>query len=266
MLAYPHIDPVALQLGPIAIRWYALAYLTGIFAGWKLVWTFNRSVTPPTLSVDAYENIITYAVLGIILGGRCGYVFFYKPDFYLSHPLEALMLWHGGMSFHGGLLGTIVAMALFARKYHSPFLGVTDLLAIVAPIGLFFGRVANFINGELYGRVTSSDFAMIFPTDPDHLPRHPSQLYEATLEGLLLFSVILLIATFTRTLRHTGKMSGIFLIGYAAARITAECFREPDAFLGFLAGGLTMGQLLCIPMFLIGLILVIRRDTRSQLA
>lgn len=255
MIPYPQISPIAFQLGPIAIRWYALAYLAGVVSGWKLVGWLNKKRTPPTLNTEAYEDIMVWAVLGIILGGRLGYVLFYKPDYYFAHPAEALMVWHGGMSFHGGLLGTIIAIFLFARKYTIPFLAITDLMAVAAPIGICLGRLANFINGELYGRPTTSALGMIFPSDPDGLVRYPSQLFEAGSEGVLLFIVMLLIATKTSALQRTGLLSGLFLIGYGIARSACEFFREPDDFIHFLPSYITMGQLLCIPMLLAGLYL-----------
>lgn len=263
MLTYPHIDPIALQIGPLAIRWYALAYLSGVISGWWLIGRLSARMTPHVLTKEAYDESMFYAIMGIIIGGRLGYVLFYKPGFYFSHPLEIFMVWHGGMSFHGGLIGMITAMAWFARRYRIQFLALTDLLAVAAPIGLFFGRVANFINGELYGRVTDSPLGMVFPNGGD-LPRHPSQLYEATLEGIILFIVMLVLAFCTNAQKRTGLLSGVFLIGYCAARSISELFREPDAFIGFLPGGFTMGQLLSAPMLLIGLYLIVRRrDART---
>jgi phosphatidylglycerol:prolipoprotein diacylglycerol transferase len=205
---------------------------------------------------------MVWAIMGIIFGGRLGYVLFYKFSFYLAHPQEILMVWQGGMSFHGGLLGMITAMALFARKYKIPFLAITDLLAVAAPIGLCLGRLANFINGELYGRITDSAIGMVFP-DGGPLPRYPSQLIEAGLEGITLFILLVTIAFFTSALQHRGRLSGIFLIGYSIARCTAETFREPDSFLGYFPGHFTMGQLLCIPMFIVGFYLVLRRDAQK---
>jgi len=264
MLTYPVIDPVALHLGPLAIRWYALAYLGGVLSGWWLVGKLNKRLSPPTLNAEAFDDIMVWTILGIVLGGRLGYVLFYKPAFYVGHPAQIFMVWQGGMSFHGGLLGVITAMFLFARKFKIPFLAITDLVAVVAPIGLCLGRLANFINGELYGRVTDSPLAMVFPTDPDHLPRYPSQLFEAGLEGFLLFIVLILIATKTRMLARTGILSGLFLIGYACARSTVELFREPDDFIHFLPSWITMGQLLSAPMLLLGLYLIARRrDVRA---
>lgn len=264
MLTYPHIDPVALHLGPFAIRWYALSYLTGVLAGWAIVGRLNKRLNPPTLSAEAYDDIMVWAILGIILGGRLGYVLFYKPGYYFAHPLQIFTVWQGGMSFHGGLLGITIAMFLFARKFKISFLAITDLVAVVGPLGLLLGRIANFINGELYGRVTSSPFAMIFPSDPYQLPRYPSQLYEAGLEGFVLFIIMILAAMKTRALSRTGLLSGLFLVGYACARSFVELFREPDDFIHFLPSWITMGQLLCIPMLLGGLYLLRRsRDARA---
>ncbi len=262
MLVYPHISPVALQLGPLAIRWYALAYLVGVLSGWWLVGYLNKKRHPPILSKEAYDDIMAWAITGIILGGRAGYVLFYRPDYYLEHPEEILMVWHGGMSFHGGLIGTILALLLFARKYGIGFLNIMDLLAPAAPIGLFLGRMANFVNGELYGRVTASPLGMVFP-DGGELPRYPSQLLEAGLEGMALFIVLLILATRTRALERTGLLSGLFLIGYSLARITVEFFREPDAFISFLPPFITMGQLLSLPMAITGCFLVFLSCHRS---
>lgn len=253
MLTFPEIDPVALAIGPIAIRWYSLAYIAGIIAGWWLVWKLDEK--KPILSKSALDDMIVYAVIGIIGGGRLGYILFYKFSYYLEHPLEALQLWHGGMSFHGGMLGFLFAIWLFCRKQKIGFFTLTDRLAVVAPIGLFFGRCANFINGELYGRVTDSPLGMVFPGS-DGAPRHPSQLYQAGLEGLLLFIILILLATKTRAKETTGRLGGVFLVGYGIARSIGELFREPDAQLGFLFAGITMGQLLCLPMILAGLYLL----------
>lgn len=271
MLTYPHINPTAFSIGPFNlpylgelafhVRWYSLAYLGGVLLGWWLVKAFNKRQNPPTLTREALDDIMVYAILGIVLGGRLGYVLFYKPGYYFTHPQEIFMVWQGGMSFHGGLLGMISAMALFCRKFKLSFLGVMDLLAIAAPIGICLGRLANFVNGELFGRVTDSPYGMIFPEGGD-LPRYPSQLIEAALEGVVLFALLLATARFTRALEHKGRMGGLFLIGYSLARTASEHFREPDSFIGFLPGGVTMGQVLSTPMLLIGLYLVFRRGTR----
>ncbi len=254
-LVFPQIDPVLLEIGPLAIRWYALAYVAGIFLGWWLLKRLSDKSTPPLLNEKALDDIILYAIFGIIIGGRLGYVMFYNPAYYSTHLMDALKIWQGGMSFHGGLAGVIVAMWLFAKRFKVPYLKLTDLLAVVAPIGLFFGRIANFINGELWGRATDVPWAMVFPTGGE-LPRHPSQLYEAALEGLALFIIMLLLVNFTKIREKTGVLSGLFLLGYGAARAFVEQFREPDEQLGFLWEGLTMGQMLSAPMILGGAFLI----------
>jgi len=266
MISYPELSPIALQIGPLPIRWYSLAYLIGILGGWWLIGNLNKRLATPLLSKQAFEDIPVWVIAGIILGGRLGYVLFYKPDYYLSNPIEILQVWQGGMSFHGGLLGVIVAAWLFARKFKVNFLALTDLFAVVSPIGLFFGRIANFINGELYGRITyNSPFAMLFPGGGDQ-PRHPSQLYEAGLEGAVLFIILIFAAFYTKILGRTGTMSGLFLIGYASARSVCELFREPDSFITFLPNLITMGQLLSLPMLAVGLYLVFvhaRKNTNN---
>jgi len=261
-IPFPAIDPVIVAIGPFAIRWYALAYIAGIVLGWRLV---RRLVQRPGWQVtpEAIDDLLFYVTLGVILGGRIGYVLFYQPGHYLSHPLDILAVWRGGMSFHGGLLGVLAATLLFARSQGLAFFELTDALAVATPIGLFFGRLANFINAELWGRVTDVPWAVVFPTaGPD--PRHPSQLYEAGLEGLALFALMLWFATWPRRPGSRGMLSGIFLIGYSLARIPVELVREPDAQLGFLAGGLTMGQLLSLPMLAFGIWLVVRGRRRVE--
>ena len=260
-LPFPAIDPVLIQIGPFAIRWYALAYIFGLVLGWQyLRWLVRRpgwQLTP-----EALDDLLLYVTLGVVLGGRLGYILFYRPDFYLTDPLEILKVWQGGMSFHGGLLGVVAACALFARRRGIAILEVGDAIACAAPIGLFLGRLANFINGELWGRPSDVPWAMVFPGGGP-LPRHPSQLYEAALEGLLLFAVMTWFALRPRPPGGEGRLVGIFLIGYGIARSVAELFREPDAHLGFLLGGLTMGQLLSLPMVLIGILLVVRSHARA---
>lgn len=255
-LTFPNIDPVLFEIGPLSIRWYALAYVAGIFIGWWLLKRLSNKDTPPLLSEAALDDIIIYAILGIIIGGRIGYVLFYNLPFYMNNPLEALKVWRGGMSFHGGLLGIVTVMILFARRFKIPFFQLTDLLAVVAPIGLFFGRIANFINGELWGRAADVPWAMVFPTG-GNVARHPSQLYEASLEGLALFIIMILMVYLTRIREKIGALSGLFLLGYGLARAFVEQYREPDEQIGFLWEGLTMGQLLSTPMIVggIGLIL-----------
>jgi phosphatidylglycerol:prolipoprotein diacylglycerol transferase len=253
-LSFPQIDPIAISLGPFAIRWYALAYIGGLLiAWWYCRWLTTRP--PRDVNSEAFDDFLLWATLGIVLGGRLGYVLFYKPGFYLANPLEIFMVWQGGMSFHGGLLGVAVAEVAFARRRGIPLLALTDIVACAAPVGLFLGRIANFVNGELFGRPSEAPWAVMFPHGGP-LPRHPSQLYEAGLEGILLFLALYILVRL-RALEVSGLLTGAFLIGYALARMTAELFREPDAHLGFLPGGVTMGQVLSLPMALAGLGLVI---------
>lgn len=254
-IPFPAIDPVAIQIGPIAIRWYALAYIAGLLLGW---WLARRLVSRPgwRLRPEALDDLLVYVTLGIVLGGRLGYVLFYNLPYYAAHPVEILYVWRGGMSFHGGLIGVLVACWLFARRTRTPFLEIADLLAAVAPLGLFFGRLANFVNGELWGRPTDVPWAMVFPqAGPE--PRHPSQLYEAALEGLLLFAVLQFFAWKPRGPADHGRLTGIFLLGYGITRSFVELFREPDPQIGYLWGGLTMGQLLSLPLVLLGLWLLL---------
>lgn len=250
--SYPDVDPVLIEIGPLAIRWYALSYIAGIVLGFYYIKRLNHYSAPPLIPTKPLENMMVWAILGIILGGRLGYVLFYKPEYYLSHVSEALAIWHGGMSFHGGLLGVIFAFYLFARQYNISYLRLMDLIACAAPIGLFFGRLSNFINGELFGRISDVPWAMVFPHGGPE-PRHPSQLYEAGLEGLSLFIILFLCVHYTSLRQRAGALSGIFLVGYGCARAFVELFRQPDAHLGFIAAHLTMGQLLCVPMVLAGL-------------
>ena len=263
-IPFPAIDPVLISIGPFAIRWYALAYIVGIVLGWRLV---RRLVQRPGWqpTPEAIDDLVFYVTLGIILGGRIGYVLFYQPGHYLTQPLDMLAVWRGGMSFHGGLLGVLIATWLFARKRGYAFFELTDALAVATPIGLFLGRIANFINAELWGRVTDMPWGVVFPTAGPE-PRHPSQLYEAGLEGLVLFAVMLWFARQPYGPTVRGRLSGIFLIGYALARILVEFFREPDVQIGFLFGGITMGQLLSLPMLAFGVFLVARAGRRAEAA
>jgi phosphatidylglycerol:prolipoprotein diacylglycerol transferase len=253
MLTHPRFDPVALSLGPIQIHWYGLTYLLAF--GLFLALASLRAGRPPFTQAGwtrrDVEDLLFYGVLGVVIGGRLGYVLFYKPGHYLAHPLEILMVWKGGMSFHGGLLGVIGAMALFGRARRRPFFQVSDLVAPCVPVGLAAGRLGNFINGELWGRAAdpSLPWAMVFPQAGDGVPRHPSQMYQLGLEGLLLF---VLLWWFTRRPRPTGMVSGAFLVGYGIFRFVAEYFREPDSFLGLLALNMSMGQWLCVPMVAAG--------------
>ncbi|MEZ5823930.1 MAG: prolipoprotein diacylglyceryl transferase [Geminicoccaceae bacterium] len=262
-IPFPNFDPVIIQFGPLAIRWYALAYIAGLLLGWRLARriVMREGWLPSEEQVD---DLLFYATLGVILGGRLGFVLFYHPLYFLQNPLEIFAVWQGGMSFHGGLLGVIISVFIFARMSKLPPLELLDLAAIVTPIGLFFGRIATFINGELWGRVSDVPWAMVFPTGgPD--PRHPSQLYQATLEGIVLFAVLFTLSRRPRRASERGLLGGTFLAGYAIARMIGELFRQPDAHLGFLFGMITMGQLLSLPMLLLGLFLVFRalRGERS---
>ncbi len=259
LVPFPDIDPIAIQIGPLAIRWYALAYIAGIVLSWRLM---RRLVArdPAVATATHTDDFVSWATLGIVFGGRLGYCLFYQPSVYLADPLAILKVWTGGMSFHGGMLGVTLAVVLFCRQYKIPLLGFADRLAVCVPIGLGLGRVANFINGELWGRVASDSvpWAMVFPNGGP-LARHPSQLYQALLEGLILFAVMFALSRRDAIRAQFGKLTGVFLMGYAVARMIGELFREPDAFLGFLAFGATMGQVLSIPMLLAGLFLVLRR-------
>ena len=263
MLVHPQFDPVALHLGPFdlggvtlgpfAIRWYGLMYLVGFILFVVLGRQRARQMLLTGWHPRDIDDMLFYGVLGVILGGRLGYVLFYKPLYYLVHPLEIFQVWQGGMSFHGGFLGVLIALAFYARKRGRRWLDVTDFVAPLCPLGLAAGRLGNFINGELVGRVTSGPWAMVFP-QVDNLPRHPSQLYEFALEGLLLFVILWWYASRHRPM---GAVSGLFLLGYGTMRFIAEFAREPDNFLGYLAGGFTMGQWLSLPMILAGFLMMI---------
>ena len=265
VIAFPAIEPEIFRFGPFALRWYAVAYIAGIVIGWRLALRLADQ-RPRFMTRIAIDDFVAWVTLGVILGGRLGYVIFYKPLYYLSNPLEILVLWHGGMSFHGGMLGVIIATFWFALRRGIPLLALGDVVALLAPIGLFLGRLANFINAELYGRTTDVAWAMVFPSDPSGQPRHPSQLYEAALEGLVLFAILAWLAWLTSARTRPGLIGGAFLTGYAVARIICEFFREPDAHLGFLWAGATMGQLLCIPMLAAGLGLIVFARQRPSLA
>lgn len=260
MLIHPQFDPVALQLGPLAIHWYGLMYLAGFMAFlWLGKWQIaNRSWHQ--WSSTMLDDVLFYGVLGVILGGRLGYVLFYKASYYLSHPLEIFAVWQGGMSFHGGFLGVIIAMALFARSRKLTWLAITDFIAPLVPPGLAFGRLGNFINGELWGRPADVPWAMIFPK-VDNLPRHPSPLYEFALEGVLLFALLWLYA---RKPRPVGAVSGLFLVGYGSFRFLVEFTREPDNFIGLLSLGMSMGQWLSLPMVIAGVLLMALSNRRAS--
>lgn len=265
MLVHPQFDPVALHLGPVAIRWYGLMYLVG-FALLLLLGRLRIKRGQGALTSVALDDLIFYGVIGTIVGGRLGYIVFYKLGDYLRHPLDVLKVWEGGMSFHGGLIGVIVAMLLFARPRKLSFFQVSDFIAPLVPLGLAAGRIGNFINGELWGRAadpSSVPWAMVFPQAGDGVPRHPSQLYEFALEGIALF---ILLWWFSEKPRPRGAVSGLFLIGYGLARFSIEFTREPDTFLGLLALGMSMGQWLSLPMVLIGIAMMLwayRRNPAS---
>jgi phosphatidylglycerol:prolipoprotein diacylglycerol transferase len=259
MLIHPEFDPVALRIGPVAVHWYGLCYLAA-FA--SFFWLATQRLKQAAYARSGWrsrdlEDLLFVGVCGVILGGRLGYVLFYKPALYFSNPWEIVQVWKGGMAFHGGLIGVILAMWLFARARSREFFEVTDLIAPCVPIGLAFGRLGNFINGELWGRAAEASlpWAMVFPQSGTTLPRHPSQLYQFALEGLTLFAVMWF---YSRKSRPVGAVSGVFLLGYGLLRFFAEFFREPDDFLGFLALGMSMGQWLSLPMMVLGVCLLAR--------
>jgi len=259
MLEYPVIDPIALQIGPLAARWYGIMYAVGFSAAWFLA--RRRAARPGSgWTANQVDDLITWAVAGVVLGGRIGYVLFYDLSYYLSNPEQILSIWRGGMSFHGGAAGVILVAWLYGRSIGKSLLEVGDFVAPLVPPGLLAGRLGNFINGELWGRVTDAPWAMVFPTGGP-LPRHPSQLYEAALEGLALFVILW---AYSSRPRKAGAVGGLFLIGYGAFRFFVEFFRQPDAQLGFVAmGWMSMGQVLCLPMIALGLFLMLRKGTSA---
>ena len=272
-ITFPEIDPVAISIGPLAIRWYALAYICGIVLGWIYARALIRSEKvwdgPAPIAPVQLDDFILWVTLGIIIGGRTGYVLFYNPAFFIQNPAAILKLWEGGMSFHGGFLGCVAAVMLFALKNNISILSLGDITTAVAPIGIFLGRLANFIKGELWGREADASvpWRMVFPDDRLQLFRHPSQLYEAALEGVLLFAALAIMVRMG-ALKRPGLILGSFIAIYALARIASEFFREPDPQLGFLWGGLTMGMLLSVPMIIAGVILIMmawRRGTPQHI-
>ncbi len=256
VIPFPSIDPVLISFGPIAIRWYSLAYIAGLLLGWKLL---RRLVlrTPDVAGLGDADDYMVWAMLGVILGGRLGYVLFYNASIYLADPLSVLAVWRGGMSFHGGLLGVILATILFCRRRGIDLWPFADRVACISPIGLFFGRLANFINGELFGRVTDVPWGVVFPSGGPE-PRHPSQIYEALGEGAVLFALLMWLAQSEPIRRRPGFLTGVFLAGYGSVRTVVELFRQPDAHLGFLSFGSTMGQWLSVPLILAGVFLIAR--------
>ena len=248
---FPNISPVVFSIGSFSLRWYALAYLFGILAAWGLT---KRNIDKYNLGISnaQLDDLVFYTTLGIILGGRLGYIICYGQGYFFKYPLEIFAVWHGGMSFHGGIVGVILGLYLFARKYKFPFLMITDIVALYVPIGIFLGRLANFINGELWGRVTDVAWAVKFP-EGGYLPRHPSQIYEALSEGVFMFIFLGLLWRKAYVRSHTGVISAVFLIIYACSRICMEFFREPDAQIGFIYGHVTLGQILSLPFLLLGI-------------
>lgn len=251
MLTYPQFSPEVFSIGPLSVRWYGFMYLLGFFSAWIL--GRHRAARTKVFTGSQFDDVLTFGILGVILGARFGYVLFYQPVYYLHNPLEILYLWHGGMSFHGGLLGVMLGQWLAGRRHGKSFFQTMDFMAPLVPPGLFFGRLGNFINGELWGKVTDAPWGMIFP-GAGPLPRHPSQLYEAALEGLVLFVILW---TYSARPRPTMAVSGVFALGYGVFRCIVEFFRQPDAHLGYLAFGfVTMGMVLCLPLILGGCLLL----------
>jgi phosphatidylglycerol---prolipoprotein diacylglyceryl transferase len=265
VIPFPAFDPVLVRFGPVAIRWYALAYIVGILAGWlyarRLIRTEKYWGGAAPMTVVDFDDFVLWVTLGIILGGRLGYVLFYNASYFVAYPAEIAQLWKGGMSFHGGFLGCVLAVVLFARHRGLSFLSIGDVTGAAAPIGLLLGRIANFINGELWGRPSDLPWAMVFPNGGP-LPRHPSQLYEAGLEGLVLF-VVLLVLIRAGALKRPGTIIGAFALCYGMFRMFCELFREPDAQLGFLWQGLTMGMLLSLPLMLAGIAFIVVAQRRE---
>ena len=263
-LAYPDISPIIFSIGPIAIRWYSMAYLVGIVSAWFLVSKNIKKYNLP-ISKENLEDLVFYVTMGIVLGGRIGYVLFYGTDTFLKNPLEIFAIWHGGMSFHGGILGVIVAVYLCSKKIKYPFLSLTDLVALYTPIGIFLGRLANFANDELWGRITNVPWAIRFPNG-GYLPRHPSKIYEALSEGVLMFIALNLLWRIPFVRQNKGIVSGAFLLLYSLFRSIMEQFREPDAQIGFIYQSITMGQLLSFPLIGLGIYLIVRTFKKQKSA
>jgi len=268
IMPFPDIDPVLISIGPLQIHWYGLAYVAGILIGWQYARRLARNASlwrneTPAITEAQLDDFLLWVAAGIVVGGRIGYILFYDLQSVLQNPIRALEIWNGGMSFHGGLLGTMIAMMLFARRNKIAVWSLFDVVSAVVPIGLFFGRIANFINGELWGRLSSMPWAVIFPTGGP-FARHPSQLYEAALEGLVLLTILAIMIFGRHALKTPGLVCGVFIAGYGLARIFIEFFREPDAQIGYLLGGwLTMGMLLSLPMVFIGLWAIARARRAS---
>ncbi|MFO0985819.1 MAG: prolipoprotein diacylglyceryl transferase [Alphaproteobacteria bacterium] len=264
-IPYPRIDPTAFAIGPFAVRWYALAYVAGlVFAWWHVRQVVaGRPTGKRIMEPKDVDDLLFWATIGVVLGGRIGYVLFYKPGYYIHHLDEVLSLWRGGMSFHGGLIGVILAMTWIAYARKRVLLSVYDLGALATPIGLFLGRMANFVNGELWGRPSDVSWAMVFPADPLQAARHPSQLYQGVLEGLCLFALLWYMRKRHDSLSRPGEIGGFFCAGYGVARIVGEFFREPDAHLGYLLGPITMGMVLSLPLVIVGVFFIWRARKRA---
>ena len=261
MLQYPAIDPVAIALGPLKIHWYGLMYLVGIGTAWLLA-KRRLAQFDPSWDKDTLSDLVFWCALGVIAGGRLGYVLFYDLASYIANPALVLRIWEGGMSFHGGFIGVLLAVLLFGRKHNKSFFQLMDFIAPLVPIGLGAGRIGNFINAELWGKATDVSWAMVFPTDPEQLARHPSQLYQFALEGVALFIILWL---YTRKPRPTMAVSGLFALCYGIFRFAVEFVRVPDAQLGYLAfNWLTMGQILCLPMMAAGIFLMVWANKRQE--
>ena len=259
-IPYPYIDPIIFQIGPLAIRWYSLAYIGGLVFAWRYMLHLSKYFQD-VASHDDIDDFLIWGTLGVVIGGRFGYIFFYNFDYFLINPIEMLQVWKGGMSFHGGILGVVISGLIFARQRGISILRFADIIACATPVGLFLGRLANFVNGELFGRISDVPWAMVFPQGGPN-PRHPSQIYEAILEGFVLFIVLFILSKKESIRNRPGILMGVFFLGYALARFFVELFRQPDAHIGLLAAGLTMGQWLSVPMIIGGLyfIMTSKRD------
>jgi phosphatidylglycerol:prolipoprotein diacylglycerol transferase len=261
-MTFPNIDPIIVSFGSLAVTWYSLSYVVGILIGW---WYATSLVKKNSIGISPknIEDFIAWVIIGVVLGGRLGYVLIYDPKKYLLNPIEILKTYEGGMSFHGGILGYIIVSYVFSKKHKINFLSLVDISSAVVPIALGLGRIANFINAELYGRVTDVPWAVIFPSS-DNLPRHPSQLYESFLEGFVMFVILFYFVNKRKTLLKQGVTSGLFLVLYSLFRSLVEIFREPDSTIGFIKYGLTMGQLLCAPMFILGIYLIFNANKNAN--
>ena len=259
-IPYPYIDPIIFQIGPLAVRWYSLAYIGGLVFAWRYMLRLSEYFQD-VASHDDIDDFLIWGTLGVVIGGRFGYIFFYNFDYFLINPIEMLQVWKGGMSFHGGVLGVVISGLIFAKQRGISILRFADIIACATPVGLFLGRLANFVNGELFGRISDVPWAMVFPLGGPN-PRHPSQIYEAVLEGFVLFIVLFMLSKKESIRNRPGILMGVFFLGYALARYFVELFRQPDAHIGLLAAGLTMGQWLSVPMIIGGLyfIMTSKRD------